>query len=48
MNWLKKLDPDAVSLQCGDGAVWALPGLQGRIVCSMDGELLHRLDFRKL
>lgn len=44
MDWLKKLDPDAVSLQCGDGAVWALPGLQGRIVCSMDGELLHRLD----
>lgn len=41
---LKKIVPDAVSLQAGDGLVWALPGLQGRIVCSLDGEVLHQFD----
>ena len=44
MEYLKKTDAGAVSLKSGSGEVWALPGLQGRIVVTLDGEMLHRFD----
>ena len=44
MEYLKKADAGAVSLKSGSGEVWALPGLQGRIVVTLDGEMLHRFD----
>ncbi|MCP4643298.1 MAG: hypothetical protein GY851_22815 [bacterium] len=41
---LRRQDPDLVELPCGAGAVLVAPGLQGRIFCRIDGELVHRLD----
>ena len=42
---LKTVDPSIRRLETADGAVWLSPGLQGRIFCSIGGELAHKLDF---
>ncbi len=41
-------DPELVSLEAGNGAVLISPGLQGRIFCTINGKLIHRLDQEKL
>lgn len=41
---LRKSDTNLIELACGPGSVFELPGLQGRIFCQLDGELIHRLD----
>ncbi|MBO4632995.1 MAG: hypothetical protein J5858_13820 [Lentisphaeria bacterium] len=42
---LKTVDPGIHGLNSTDGKVWLSPGLQGRIFCSIDDELMHKLDF---
>ena len=42
---LRALDANLQIISSGDGAVIASPALQGRILCTLNGELLHKLDF---
>lgn len=44
LNLLRIHDPEHVELRGGDGGVLVCPGLQGRIFCRLDDELIHRLD----
>jgi hypothetical protein len=48
---LKKLeehDPNLVTLGDESAAVLIAPGLQARIFCQLEGELIHRLDLERL
>lgn len=42
---LKTVDPAVYGMSASDGMVWLSPGLQGRIFCSIDDTLTHKLDF---
>lgn len=42
---LKTVDSSIHGLKSTDGTVWLSPGLQGRIFCSIEDELVHKLDF---
>ncbi|MBX7255224.1 MAG: hypothetical protein K1Y02_02590 [Candidatus Hydrogenedentes bacterium] len=44
LSLLRSGDPSLVELECDRGSVLVAPGLQGRIFCSLEGELVHRLD----
>ena len=46
MERLLQLDPELASLPSGDGEVMVSPHFQGRILASLQGELLHRFDRR--
>lgn len=45
---LRKYDPELISIESGRGVVLVSPGLQGRIFCTVDGKLIHRLDHERL
>jgi hypothetical protein len=42
---IRKLDANLQVISSDDGAILASPGLQGRILCTLNGELLHKLDY---
>lgn len=42
---IRQLDANLQVINSGDGAILASPGLQGRILCTLGGELLHKLDY---
>lgn len=44
LEMLKKIDKDLVSLDSGSGQVFIVPGLQGRIFCSVGSDLVHKFD----
>ena len=41
---IKSVDPQLLVIQSGDGAIAISNGLQGRIFCELDGELVHRFN----
>ena len=41
---LRKNDKNIVELNSGSGKIFVAPGLQGRVFCSLGGELIHRFD----
>ncbi len=41
---VKSFDPGVIALKSNDGEILVSPGLQGRIFCSLEGELVHKLD----
>ena len=43
-NMLNKYDLNLIKIKSGNGYVFVSPGLQGRIFCEIDDELMHRLD----
>ncbi len=45
---LRQYDSELVTLEAGNSAVHVSPGLQGRIFCTINGQLIHRLDEEKL
>ena len=42
---IRNLDANLQVINSHDGAILASPGLQGRILCTLNGELLHKLDY---
>ncbi len=42
---IKAIDPNAGVLKSNDGNIYLVPGLQGRIFCSVGDMLIHKLDF---
>ncbi|MBR2510375.1 MAG: hypothetical protein IKB71_11620 [Lentisphaeria bacterium] len=42
---IRAIDANLQVIKSGDGAILASPGLQGRILCTLNGELLHKLDY---
>ena len=44
LKTLLRADPELVRVPSGDGSVLVSPRLGGRIFCSLDDELLHRLN----
>jgi len=48
LDGLRAHDETLTELSCGDGSVLVCPGLQGRIFCQLDDQLIHRLDLKAL
>ncbi|MFA6244522.1 MAG: DUF6786 family protein [Candidatus Hydrogenedentales bacterium] len=48
LSILRKSDTELTELVCGPGSVLVCPGLQGRIFCQLEDELMHRLDVSTL
>jgi hypothetical protein len=44
IDLLREHDTGLVELNCGNGGVLVCPGLQGRVFCQIENELIHRLD----
>ena len=44
LDLLRAHDVQSVELPCGRGSVLSPPSLGGRILCQINGELVHRLD----
>ena len=42
---IKAIDPDLKALASGDGTIFLSPGMQGRIYCAVEDELVSKLDF---
>lgn len=48
MDSLRKYDPALISMKAEQGEVFVSPGLQGRIFCTVNDKLIHRLDLERL
>ena len=42
---IKAIDPGLKALASGDGTIFLSPGMQGRIYCAVENELVSKLDF---